>query len=391
MGTPLEALPTVTVEGIKDLLSTLDLPPTSNIEILSTKAEYHVIALVQFQDQDQEDLILRVAGSHVPKRKTENEATVIKWIQANTTIPVPSVVRYDSTTANPLGCEYTLQLKLPGKSLDQVWPSLSEDEKIGVLDFAADFLFELTNVEWDQIGSLLYSEDHFSPSGFILDERFWEQRDIDKFWPPEQSETTETLNPLGPYRSYVEYSAARLEKYVYAIRRHPSLEFMRKRIGTIEWFIAALRRNTDLLNKGARMCLAHRDFHMGNIMYDTTAKKISGVLDWEFSIALPLQQGDLSRAFLYDMQGFEGWDGRKSDMLKTIKKRCEERGVEDVLARFEYTSERQREMQRVVDLLRAIVEVSPRGQREKEKLDWMNEAVTIMKGWLKDEWHRKHG
>lgn len=391
MGTPLEALPSVTVEGIQALLSTLDLPPTSNIEILSTKAEYHIIALIQFQTQIQEDMILRVAGSHVPKLKTENEVTVIKWLQANTTIPVPCVVRYDSTIANPLGCEYILQEKVPGQSLDKVWPSLSGDERIGVLDFAADFLLEMTKVAWDQVGSLVYSEGHFSPAGSILDERFWEQRDIDKFWPSGLSETTETLNPLGPYRLYVEYSAARLEKYVHAIRNHPSLEFMRRRIGTIECFIAALRREADLFNKGAKLCLAHRDFHMGNIMYDTTAKKVSGVLDWEFSVVLPLQQGDLSRAFLYDMQGFEGWDDRKSDMLKTMKKRCEERGLNDVLARFEYTSKRQQEMQRVVDLLRAIVEVSPRGQREIEKAAWAKECRAIMMSWLGEEWHRKHG
>lgn len=141
MGTPLEALPMVSVDDIERLLRTLNLPQAKNISIPKTKAEYHIIALLEFSNQ--EDLILRIAGSHVPTTKTENEVTVITWLQRNTQILVPAVVHYDSSTNNPLECEYLLQKHLEGRSLDLVWPNLNEDERLRILDFMADCLREL--------------------------------------------------------------------------------------------------------------------------------------------------------------------------------------------------------------------------------------------------------
>ncbi|KAF2169293.1 hypothetical protein M409DRAFT_20519 [Zasmidium cellare ATCC 36951] len=377
MGTPLEALPTVSVPAIEQLLPTINLPPAKTITILNTKAEYHVIALLTWNDQ--EDLILRIAGPHVPRTKTENEVAVITWLQRNTKIPVPAVVHHDSSTDNPLGCEYVLQKRLKGQSLDLVWPSLTEDEKLKIYDFMVEVLRELTSHEWKHIASLRLTAEGEIVPGPVLDERFWEARDIEKYFPP--GETVESLNPLGPYSSYVEFSIARLEKSMHAIRKHESLAFMRPHLPLLEDFIEALREDSKKLNR-TNLCLAHRDLHMGNIMYDVEGHTVTGILDWEFSVVMPVQQGELSRAFMHDLVDDGGWGERKGKMLEVLRERSQEEGGGDVVERFGYVSEDQEEMQEVVDLVRAIVEVSPRGQREGERMGWRDEVLEILEGWM---------
>lgn len=93
---------------------------------------------------------------------------------------------------------------------------------------------------------------------------------------------------------------------------------------------------------------------------------------------MPLQQGDLSRAFMHDLVTFGNWTQRKKKILETMRQRTKER-LFDVVKEYAYTSE---EMQAAVDLLRAIVEVSPRGQKEDEKMGWRDELVEILKGWV---------
>lgn len=376
MGGPLEALPTVSVADIEKLLPTINLPPTKNITILETKAEYHIIALLEWPNR--ENLILRIAGPHVPRIKTQNEVAVITWLEGNTNIPVPAVVRHDSSTDNPLGCEYLLQKRLKGQSLDLVWPHLNEEERLKIYDFMIDVLRELTSHEWNHIGSLQLLDNDFLP-GPVLDERLWEARDIANLWPV--GESVESLNPLGPYSSYLEYSIARLEKYIHCIQIHESLAFMRVHIPVLESFIVELRHESRALND-TRLCLAHRDLHMGNIIYDVESKQVTGILDWEFSVVMPLQQGDLSRAFMHDLVNDGGWPGRKKEMLKILRKRSEERLGVDVLEEFAFKSEHQEEMQEAVDLLRAIVEVSPRSQRAEEKMGWKDDLLDILDGWV---------
>lgn len=377
MGSPLEALPTVSIAAIERLLPTISLPQSKKTTILNTRAEYHVIALLEWENQ--EDLILRIAGSHIPKVKTENEVATIHWVRRNTKIPVPAVVRYDSSTNNPLGCEYVLQKRLKGQSLDIVWSTLDEDQKLKVYEYMIEVLQELTSHEWNFIGSLQLDDDKREiVAGPILDERYWEARDIEKYFIP--GENAESLNPLGPYGSYVEYSIARLAKYMYAIEIHESLAFMREHLGLLTRFIEALKQDSEQLNR-TKLCLAHRDLHMGNIMYDVEKHEVSGILDWEFSVIMPMLQGDMSRAFMHDLVMDGKWGERKRKMYDTLREISTAKTGTDVVETYTYATPSQEEMQRAVDLLRAIVEVSPRGQREKEKMLWKDDLIKILQSW----------
>lgn len=68
--------------------------------------------------------------------------------------------------------------------------------------------------------------------------------------------------------------------------------------------------------------------------------------------------------------------------MEVLRERSQKDGGGDVVERFKYVSEDQEEMQEVVDLLRAIVEVSLRDQRERERMGWRDEVLEIVEGWM---------
>ena len=101
MGTPKGYLPPQLDEAtITSLIVSLDLPAPSKVEALEVAAEYHSIYVLHFekdvassipvrQDEDGSvELVLRVAGRHVPGYKTRNEVGCMTWIRKMTTIHV---------------------------------------------------------------------------------------------------------------------------------------------------------------------------------------------------------------------------------------------------------------------------------------------------------------
>ncbi|KAF2416660.1 hypothetical protein EJ08DRAFT_566361, partial [Tothia fuscella] len=90
----------------------------------------------------------------LPKIKTENEVGVETWISKATTIPIPDLIDFDSSTDNSIAHEYTLHSRGPGVTLSDVYESLDEEQKVGILDQLLSILLQLQQYEWDGIGGL---------------------------------------------------------------------------------------------------------------------------------------------------------------------------------------------------------------------------------------------
>lgn len=356
------------------LLETLRLPPPVSIRTLSATAAYHTVLLLAYPHMN--DLILRVSGSHLPHIKTQNEVAIMAWVARNTTIPMPLVVHADHTVSNPLEAEYTILTRVPGQSLSDVWLTLPAEEQKAVLDGLADYLLQLHAVPWAHIGGLVLNADRKPQPGPAVDEFFWQTQDLG-LWPA--GENVVSLNTLGPFESYVDYCTARIGGYARLCELHPSLEFMRPLLPALGRLAAVLRdpANAAELNH-VNLRLAHRDLHFPNIIYDTVSRRITAILDWEFSGIVPFTKWDPARAFLWDGRDDEGNIPRKRALVETFRKRCAERGVPDVLKDAEYVSERQDAMQGVVDYLRAIVEVCPRGEKLEAARGWRDAMVRFM-------------
>ncbi|CVL05003.1 uncharacterized protein FMAN_12996 [Fusarium mangiferae] len=371
MSSPADHLPLPLPENaINALLETLRLPLATSISNPKTMAQYHSVYFLTLPPTElsrgYSELILRVAGNHIPKIKTMNEIGVMTWVSKNTTIPLPEVIAYDASTRNPIAHEYTLFSRIPGVTLSDIYGSLSDKQQNDILDQLMDFLTQLQAHKFDGLGGLIVDDQGAVHIGPVVDETFWQVADIEAFWG--LFETVESLNIGGPYDTYSDYMSAHVMKYIRLIRTHPSLEFMRDIIPHIYGFLTAIRRHSDAVNN-IKHRLAHKNLHFANMMYDPSTGKITGVLDWEFAGVVPSPQWNPRRSFLWNGTDTPESLAEKYKLMEVFEKRCKEKGCtffEDA----QYTSTLQEHMQGAADFLRAIVEVSPRGQRQDLVLGW---------------------
>ena len=315
-------------------------------------------------------LVLRVSGNHLPKIKTANEVAVMKWVLQHTNLPIPTVIRFDVSSSNAVGHEYTLLEKVPGISVDEIYDSLDPATKHSLVCQLANFLDQLHSHAWDFIGGLQLSPDGNNViAGPVVDETFWQSPDILSFWPADES--VGSLNVVGPFRTYTEFVAASIDRYIYAINRHPSLVFMQDLVPRLHTFLALLKdksRTDDLGLNRSRLVLAHKDMHFANIMFDPNTGRITGILDWEFAGVVPASRWNPVRAFLWNGKRTPEAKKEHADMEEIFQRICDERGMH-ILEEAKVTPS-QESMQKIVNFVRAIVEVSPRNEKQEEAVKW---------------------
>ena len=198
---------------IIDLLTSIDLPELLSLHQIDMRAAYHSVYMLSLPpdalgvsedrvsaDQTTE-LVLRAAGQHFPSIKTINEAAIISWIEANTSIPVPTVVRMSGSRENVLGHEYVIHRRLPGYPLDEVFRSVTPDQMDTILNQIIDMLVALHATTWQHIHGLQFAEDGSIVPGLILKEGAWQVPEILMHFGT--SQTFNSLNIVGPYPDYV--------------------------------------------------------------------------------------------------------------------------------------------------------------------------------------------
>ncbi|TXB99601.1 hypothetical protein FocTR4_00014610 [Fusarium oxysporum f. sp. cubense] len=289
-------------------------------------------------------LVLRVAGNHLPNIKTKNEIGVMTWLSKNTTIPLPDVIAYDSFTNIPVGHEYTLLSHIQGVTLSDVYDRLSDEQMNQILDQLIDLLTQLQAHPWDCIGGLTLDDQGEVQLGPVVDETFWQVPDIEALWPEGASGDSEHRRTIQ------------------------DLAFMRDIVPRLEAFVASLPKHANELNN-VKLRLAHKDLYFANMMFDSLPGKITDILDWEFAGVVPYPQWNPRSSFLWNGIDTSESLNEKYRLLEVFKQRCKEKGC-TLFQETEYTSTLQDDMQRAVDFLWAIAEISPRGQRQELVQGW---------------------
>ncbi|KPM37545.1 hypothetical protein AK830_g9007 [Neonectria ditissima] len=371
MGTPADHLPpAISEDTIEELLLTIGLPRATAIANPKVTAQYHSIYFVTLPPTEtshgHSELVLRVSGYHLPAIKTMNEVAVMTWLSKNTTIPLPEVIAYDASVENPIGHEYTLLSRVQGVTLSDIYDSLSDEQVAQILDQLIGILCQLQAHPWEGIGGLVLDDQGEAKLGPVLDETFWQVLDVEALWP--KGETIATLNIGGPYPSYVDYISAQVLKNIRLIQTHDKLTFMRDVVPRLLSFEAALYKHADKLNR-VKLRLAHKDLHFANIVFDVSSGRITGILDWEFCSVVPFTKWNPRRSFLWNgLDDAKSLD-EKNRLLGLFTQLCEEKD-NFLLEDANYTSPLQESMQKAADFLRAIVEVSPRDQRQDQVQGW---------------------
>jgi hypothetical protein len=126
-------------------------------------------------------------------------------------IPVPMIYGYSTNIDNPVGAEYILMEKVKGKSLGDVWFTLSQRDRIKVLSGIVDHEAKLFSLNFPAFGSLYFEKDLPREMGKVpcqhetSNQRFCIGPDASlKFW----HETRSALDiPRGPCKTHsINYS-----------------------------------------------------------------------------------------------------------------------------------------------------------------------------------------
>ncbi|KAH6658102.1 kinase-like domain-containing protein [Truncatella angustata] len=377
--------PNLSEDLIRKLLADLRLPEPTTVKPLITTAAYHNIYLISFpgesalslgQAQPNEpdgsiSLVLRVSGKHLPRIKTLNEVAAMTWVRDATKIPVPAIVCFDASQDNAIGHEYILLEKAPGVSVDTIYDSLDDEKREYLIIQLMNYLMELRQCEWHHSGGLSMNENGKIVPGRVLAENFWQAPEIGEFWGSE--ETIDTLNVTGPFDTYTDYVEGHIQQYTLNIEKHASLEWMRDIIPRLQAFVAFLKCNATNLND-TKYILSQRDLHFGNIMCDSVTLQITAVLDWEFSAVLPLPIWTPGGGFLWNAQEGPEALAERDRLYQIFTKLCKSLDC-DLVADFDIKNQKPYlEISRVLNYVRAIVEVCPRGQKSDSVRSWRTAA-----------------
>ncbi|KAF2726250.1 hypothetical protein K431DRAFT_280277 [Polychaeton citri CBS 116435] len=394
--------PVFSEDEIRQINLPSGLKPKTIQHLKDANAGYHRIYQVTFEPAElsqyipaaardtsrQDSLILRISGKHFMSIKTCAEIDTISYLNLKTGIPVPSVLWYSDDASNPLGHEYMYLTHAKGQSFDVIYRQLiaiGDQEQLQVqtdalLSQMVDILIELTKTKWSCLGSI---RRNIVPAGAadgnttnfiigpLLSEQFWHEPEFEQFWGGKV--TYSDLNPGGPFTSWSEMELAKIEKYIWMIEHHESLEIVRQHLPRIRELSDAIRKHAAEINDTTYV-LAHRDLHMGNIMYDGESRKVTAVIDWEFASVMPAPLTDAAMGSLLWDYGPNGISESTRGLQRRLKSLCKGRGA-DVEVESRYNSPRQEAMMDAVNYLRAVTEVLPRGQVERNWKGWVEEML----------------
>lgn len=115
----------------------------------------------------------RVAVPILPYYKTASEVATCAYIRANTTIPLPRLLAWETCQGNELGYERILMGKLESIPLEKEWRKVSWERKLAIVEELAGMMKQLRGCTFDRIGGLYFeisiSADEASLAPFSTD------------------------------------------------------------------------------------------------------------------------------------------------------------------------------------------------------------------------------
>ncbi|KAJ5087547.1 hypothetical protein N7456_011163 [Penicillium angulare] len=282
---------------------------------------------------DNEVFVIRVSLPVDPYYKTMSEVATVEWVSRTANIPVPRVITYQSSRENPIGFEWIIMNKMPGRPLKELWRSLSFSAKISLVEKFAAYSSCLFRNQLQGIGNLYMKASTLNDSR--LSEATWPAGnpacsnksplsenehipaglpDVGRivsmhfFWGSHIFQDV----PRGPFKSSSDWMASRLsfseKDYQSVLDNLPSKDFE----SDDEDDADDARRTLEIIGKLKTLLpsffplhgdnpepsvLVHDDLSSRNILVHDNGE-LAAILDWECVSALPLWRACYYPAFL---------------------------------------------------------------------------------------------
>ncbi|OJJ67770.1 hypothetical protein ASPBRDRAFT_199991 [Aspergillus brasiliensis CBS 101740] len=275
----------------------------TDVKSLTKLAEGGFNRVLQINMFDDTQVLSRLPyPSTKPKHLAVASEVATLGLLRNHGLPVPRVYAYSTDAKNPVGSEYIIMEKLPGRPLGDRWFELSDRERLKVLLQLVQLEAKLLAINLPASGSLYYTTDLPSDSTRIV----IPGSDICigpnvalKWWFAERSSLR---IDRGPYKDAIDVLRSPALKELAFLRTYgrPRYPFERAyRESTdyrlsdpsehIDWLESYLKIAPYLLpsKEFLRPVLRHPDLQPNNILVSDDLD-IVGLIDWQHASVLPL-------------------------------------------------------------------------------------------------------
>ncbi|KAL8678439.1 MAG: hypothetical protein Q9186_005211 [Xanthomendoza sp. 1 TL-2023] len=230
----------------------------------------------------------------------ENDAALLEFLDGK--LPVPRVKTFCSTNDNVLEKPYTIQTRLLGISLNEIYNDLSYEEKVGIVDQFVELLAKVESVTFATAGTFAASPDIPSSNNRPLI-TFFNEGD-EKFMKHPMVARDRRGSDLKTF----------LLSHINGWIRK---EYRKEKSYTLEPLKFMLTMIDDLTLEGAfdatphPIVLHHWDLEPRNLMVEKIAGawKIRGIIDWDAAVALPRPLARRAPDWIWDFdsEGFTGY------------------------------------------------------------------------------------
>ncbi|KAF2838287.1 hypothetical protein M501DRAFT_869907 [Patellaria atrata CBS 101060] len=100
----------------------------------------YTVATTELSSGVPKELVLRFIFPVQPWYKVHSEVATMEYVRIHTSIPLPKVYAFDSSTDNPLGLEWILMGKVRGRKYAEVRGKLDYDTKRALIKTIADWV-----------------------------------------------------------------------------------------------------------------------------------------------------------------------------------------------------------------------------------------------------------
>ena len=239
----------------------------------------------------------------------ENDAVILDYLADK--LPVPRVKTYSVHKNNAMNKPYTIQTKLSGTSLDNVWDELSVADKMAITDQFVELLAKIQSIEFPTAGTFAANPSlppstsdstiGATPSIEIFHEDVEEDIDDPSMQELKHDRAGSDLKAL--LTSHIKGWMAQESKVEQSFAIS-SLHFLLEMIDELDQECA-------FKNAPFPIVLHHWDLEARNIMVEKINDewKICGVIDWDGALALPRPLARRPHDWIwdYDCEGFTGY------------------------------------------------------------------------------------
>ncbi|RMZ75960.1 hypothetical protein DV737_g5059, partial [Chaetothyriales sp. CBS 132003] len=137
-----------------------DCQPESEIKEFIKLAEGGFNRVFQITMKDGSEVLARLPyPSTKPDRFTlASEVATLDLARVNN-VQVPKVLHYCIDADNPVGAEFVIMEKVPGRSIGNMWFNLSEDQRLKIISEVVRTEVKLSKIELPAYGSIYYEKD----------------------------------------------------------------------------------------------------------------------------------------------------------------------------------------------------------------------------------------